>query len=627
MGGLARSIEQLRENLSNAEQERKVAMFQSAGFGASSAAMLMCDLDMKISITNEAFSNLVQTHAEHIRSRAPHFDPDNILGQNADIFHDKPINNRESLENATFPHTTDIECGPITLNLTIGPIIDQTGVRQGYVLEWKDVTELRKNSAILEALDEGSLKAEFDRNGQLVSSNQHFLKTVQQEKNSGLDLKSAILDEDGRTVWSRLGKGSAYFGRLRVEVENKSVLVDGNISPVKNHLGQASGYVLMGTDVTEAEARLEEARIANQKMSDAQNVVVGELRNAMKSLSKGDLKVRIETPFDGDYDMLRIDFNSAVGNLDTAIHEILMSADTIRNEASSVSGAADAFSRRTEQQAATLEETAAAISQLTASVASAAQGAKQANDIVTKAREDADSSGTIVQETVDAMGAIESSAQKISRIIGVIDEIAFQTNLLALNAGVEAARAGDAGRGFAVVASEVRALAQRSSDAAQEISQLISTSGEHVKRGVSLVDKAGEALTGIAETIGDVADHVSEIAASAREQATGVDEINTAMNQLDQVTQKNVAMFEETMAATQSLTAEANGLVTVTRRFDCSNTAHATGTELTKETSSTPVSQQAAEEPQDSAQKATSHVSGNLAVAISEEADEDWTEF
>lgn len=268
-----------------------------------------------------------------------------------------------------------------------------------------------------------------------------------------------------------------------------------------------------------------------------------------------------------------------------------------------------------------------AISQLTASVASAAQGAKQANDVVTKAREDAASSGTIVQKTVDAMGAIESSAQQISRIIGVIDEIAFQTNLLALNAGVEAARAGDAGRGFAVVASEVRALAQRSSNAAQEISQLISTSGEHVKKGVSLVDKAGEALTGIAETIGDVADHVSEIAASAREQATGVDEINTAMNQLDQVTQKNVAMFEETMAAAQSLTAEADGLVTVTRRFDCSNSGHATVTVLASETSSTPFRQQAIENRHGSVQRAMPQISGNLAVAIAEEADEDWTEF
>jgi methyl-accepting chemotaxis protein len=214
-----------------------------------------------------------------------------------------------------------------------------------------------------------------------------------------------------------------------------------------------------------------------------------------------------------------------------------------------------------------LEQFAAALTQITASVASAADGASKASEVVTEARKNAEASGTVVREAVDAMGEIASSSEQISRIISVIDDIAFQTNLLALNAGVEAARASDAGRGFAVVASEVRALAQRSSEAAREINTLISTSGNQVKRGVSLVDKAGTALNEIVSSVGDIEDHVTGIAASAREQSTGLEEINTAISQLDQVTQQDVAMFEETTAATHTLTAEANALVSTTGKF------------------------------------------------------------
>jgi len=225
------------------------------------------------------------------------------------------------------------------------------------------------------------------------------------------------------------------------------------------------------------------------------------------------------------------------------------------------------LSRRTERQAATLEETAAALDELTASVRSAAEGAGLANQVVSDAKSSAEASGVVVQEAVDAMEEIQTSSSKISRIINVIDDIAFQTNLLALNAGVEAARAGEAGRGFAVVASEVRALAQRTSDAAREINDLISTSSQHVGRGVDLVGQAGSALQQIVESVSNIAVHVSEIAVSANEQSSGLAEINTAVNQLDQVTQQNAAMFEETTAASHSLTKEAENLSETTAQF------------------------------------------------------------
>jgi methyl-accepting chemotaxis protein len=246
---------------------------------------------------------------------------------------------------------------------------------------------------------------------------------------------------------------------------------------------------------------------------------------------------------------------------------VIDNATAIDSEAQEISNAAEDLSRRTEKQAATLEQTAAALDQLTSSVTSATEGATEAERVVREARVSAEASGEIVQQAVAAMGEIEESSQKISRIISVIDDIAFQTNLLALNAGVEAARAGEAGRGFAVVASEVRALAQRSSEAAREIDALISASSGHVRRGVDLVGETGRALTGILGSVIDVAARVSQVAASSREQASGLAEINVAVNQLDQVTQQNAAMFEQTTAASHALNRGAQSLTATTSMF------------------------------------------------------------
>ncbi len=214
-----------------------------------------------------------------------------------------------------------------------------------------------------------------------------------------------------------------------------------------------------------------------------------------------------------------------------------------------------------------MAETASALDELTATVKRTADGAKQANTAVIQARADAEKSGDVVHQAVTAMGGIENSAQQISQIIGVIDEIAFQTNLLALNAGVEAARAGDAGKGFAVVASEVRALAQRSAEAAKEIKALISASAAQVKEGVDLVGQTGEALGRIVGQVAEISGLVSSIAASAQEQATGLTEVNTAVNSMDQVTQQNAAMVEESTAASHSLVQEANQLTALLARF------------------------------------------------------------
>lgn len=242
-------------------------------------------------------------------------------------------------------------------------------------------------------------------------------------------------------------------------------------------------------------------------------------------------------------------------------------ASTIVGDVKSIEDSADTLAKRTEAQASTLEETSAAISQIANNSGNAAQNAQQANDAVSRAKSKAESSDSVVKDAVAAMAEIENSSGQIAKIVGVIEDIAFQTNLLALNAGVEAARAGDKGRGFSVVASEVRELAQRSSEAAREIGDLIEASGKQVANGVDLVSNAGTALQSINGAVEDISEYVSAIAAAAAEQSLSISESNDAMQQLENVTQQNAAMFEETNAVTQSLAEQAENLKQAMARF------------------------------------------------------------
>lgn len=325
------------------------------------------------------------------------------------------------------------------------------------------------------------------------------------------------------------------------------------------------------TEAEEHRAAVEAERARNQAAADAaardQAAVVNALAEGLDHLTRGDLTYSLTQTFPDEYVKLRSDFNGAMGQLRDAMSVVVTNVSAIRSGSGEISQAADDLSRRTEQQAASLEETAAALDEITATVNRTASGAKQASETVRSAKGDAETSGVVVRDAITAMGAIETSAHQINQTIGVIDEIAFQTNLLALNAGVEAARAGDAGRGFAVVASEVRALAQRSAEAAKEIKVLISASTTQVNAGVTLVGQTGEALQRIVSRVAEIDGLVSEIAASAQEQATGLQQVNTAVNQMDQVTQQNAAMVEQSTAASHSLSQEAESLSASVSRF------------------------------------------------------------
>ena len=340
-----------------------------------------------------------------------------------------------------------------------------------------------------------------------------------------------------------------------IAAENYDIEVQGTDS--KDEIGQ------MAQTLEDLKTRLQEGAAAKEREAEAQKAnarVVDLLSGALMSLSQGDFRNQITEFFPYEHKSLRYSINDAMAGLNKVINQVGGAAISIERGANEIGSAADELSSRTESQAATLEQTAAALEQITVSVQSASENVRTVEHAATDAKADAEESGQVVGETIKAMNEIEESSKQVVQIISVIDDIAFQTNLLALNAGVEAARAGEAGKGFAVVASEVRALAQRASDAALEIKTLIEASSRQVERGVDLVDRTGSALQTIVGRVTNISDLVSQIARSSEEQATALGEINTGVSQLDQVTQDNAAMVEETTAASHMLRSDSQEL-------------------------------------------------------------------
>jgi methyl-accepting chemotaxis protein len=367
---------------------------------------------------------------------------------------------------------------------------------------------------------------------------------------------------------------------------------------------------------------------AERSKVEQTETIVSSIGTGLDSLAKGNLTHRVAADLTGPFGKLKEDFNQAMTRLQDTMKNVLSTTNQIATGAGEISQAADDLSRRTEQQAASLEETAAALEEITSTVKKTASNTKEASTSVSSAKTAAQDGGRVVEAAIKAMDSIAQSSKQITDIIGVIDEIAFQTNLLALNAGVEAARAGDAGRGFAVVASEVRALAQRSSEAAKEIKALIKTSGEHVGAGVKLVGESGEALKHIVAQVEQINSLVSEMALAAEQQSTGIEQVNAAVGQMDQVTQQNAAMVEESTAASRNLATETQSLSSLVGFFSVG----ATERQTQKETSPRPATQTAAKPAVHQQMRRTSvagHRSG-AAVAVARKPEteaEDWTEF
>ncbi len=418
--------------------------------------------------------------------------------------------------------------------------------------------------AILEMIDKTQATIQFEPDGTILTANQNFLdalgytlEEIQGQHHRMFVYKSFAATEQYTKFWQDLANGEANTDQFpRVKKDGSVLWIQATYAPIYDHSGNVVKVAKIASDITDRKEGL---------------MTITEGLNA---LAEGKLSHRVKSSDIRDVADLGKAFNDSVEKLEKTMGTVSSVSEAVQRTASEIGQSSGDLAHRTESQAATLEETAAAIEELTATVRSSAEGARQVEDIVRTEQQKATESGEIVTSAIAAMSEIEQSSDKIANIISVIDDIAFQTNLLALNAGVEAARAGEAGRGFAVVASEVRALAQRSSDAAGEIKKLISDSNRQVTNGVDLVGQAGTALHQIIESVSSISSHVSNIAQGAEEQATTLNEVNSGMTELDKVTQQNAAMVQQSTAAAQTLNNDASRLGQQVSMFTGARSAH-----------------------------------------------------
>ena len=424
-----------------------------------------------------------------------------------------------------------------------------------------DITAAKLKSAEdggkLSALSRSQAVIEFTPDGRILTANENFLAVLGYElseivgKHHSMFCEPSYIDTpEYRNFWSDLKTGKFVANQfMRVGKGGKRVFIQASYNPIYDDSGRVFKVVKFAIDVTERMQAVEE------------------IGAALERLSQCNIRMTLDTPFVGEFEGLRRDFNTSIGEFQKTLTSVLSQTRDLNGNSQEMREAAEHLAQRSSQQADALRQTTSALEQVTATVKSSTQNAQETRNLVQSARLSTTASTAVVQETVTAMNRIEGASQEISQIIGVIDEIAFQTNLLALNAGVEAARAGDAGKGFAVVAQEVRELAQRSAKAAKEIKTLINNSGAEVLEGVRLVGKTGEALQEIDVFVKAIDQNIDAIATAAAEQSMGLAEINRVVNELDRMTQENSAMSERTTDIGRALADGAASLTSLVNQF------------------------------------------------------------
>ena len=536
---------------------------------ALQANVMVADARLNITYMNPAVIDLLKDAEADLKKELPKFSVASLIGSNIDVFHKNPSHQRNMLASLKQRHSATITVGTRVFDLLVTPL--KEGAKTvGFVVEWADAKARLLNldyTAQIAAISRSQAIIEFTVDGRVMSANENFLtlmgygmgEIVGQHHSMFVD-KDHQASEEYKAFWTALREGRYQAAEFKRKTKNgREVIIAATYNPILDIHGKVVKIVKFATDVTE--------RVKT----------VSTLGDALKRLCSGDFGFQLTEPFAPEFEFLRHDLNRSVNQLCDTFKEISGSVEVIGQGTREIGQGVGDLSKRTESQAAALEETAAALEEITANVTSSAQRAQEAREVAGSAKANAETSGNVVAQAVEAMSRIEDSSSKISNIIGVIDEIAFQTNLLALNAGVEAARAGEAGRGFAVVAQEVRELAQRSAKAAKEIKDLIQNSAAEVSSGVKLVSDTGGALRTISKLIVDINDHVVAISTAAREQSTGLLEVNGAVNGMDQTTQQNAAMVEESSAAAATLSSEATKLRGMIGQFNLGSPSRQTG--------------------------------------------------
>ncbi len=556
IGDMARTLETFQGTLRNAEIAMQDNRIRSAAMDASSAAMIILGADGSETYRNTAARDLCDRLAL-AAEKPPLGGPPSWL----------PFATRAIFEsNHRERHRADLVIGDVSLHIVLDPIRAADDTMAGWVLELSDVTTTSREQAVLQGLDTHQIRVDFSPSGTVLKANGNFVKAVGQEV-----VGASWTELNADQSWQDLVSKDHWDGSLALCPSQIATVLRGSMSAVRDADGKVIQFVLLAADVTKAESALQAAEAQRSSMQQTQTQVVDVLRSGLAKLSNGDLTVRLEDRFTEDYEQLRLDFNAACDTLERALLEASHTGFTIRQQSAEISTASHQLAKQGEAQAIALQQTAQTMDALTKNVQTAASRANASNRMVSETSARAQAHGAILQEAEAAMIAIRDSSGEIAHFVSVIDDIAFQTNLLALNAGVEAARAGEAGRGFAVVASEVRALAQRSANAASRIGALIQTSGDHVRRGVDLFRETGKALSEIAESVTDISDHMTSIAAASSEQSQAIADVNATVSDIDRSTQEHAAMFEQTSSSSRILLSQSEALTGTLSEFVLQN--------------------------------------------------------